>query len=196
MHPPMKRPREQEMVTITIKQEPITEDMIAVKTLKTENLPSAVTGDDFNWSSIASRDLDLETIRIKQEQQERDRIANSITSLSPPMSDPGSNDETLQDFLGSDVNDCTEALDLTVHGQSIAPPDWWAESLTKSMFLTEQPSLNLSSGLGSGLNTPIAASPVPQNMEHPWAESKSDIDEAIANFDLDLQNLFEEEESL
>lgn len=188
--PPVKRVRPDEG-GFFIKTEP-NEDASAVLHLQAEELPSALTGADFNWNAILQQDLELDSVRIKIEPEDHAEIvAASITSLSPPPSDSNS-DNGLEDFFSCELHQSVdlsngEALDLTVHGQTIQPPDWWSESMTKGVFLHEPlPS--------SGLNTPTAPSPThPDDFSHPWSDNRSELDDAIAHFDLDLQNLFEDD---
>ena len=166
---------------------------------------------DFNWNAIFHQDIDVSGVRIKTEDiidaggdscdsgSTGEEMESSITALSPPASDSNS-DVGLEDLLNPDFStdgldgplDLSTGgeLDLTITGHSLKAPDWWSESFGRGGFM----SLEHSSSRSSGLNTPVSASPVPDhdNAPHPWAEQRS-LDEAIANFDLDLQNLFEDD---
>jgi hypothetical protein len=69
----------------------------------------------------------------------------------------------------------------------IEPPDWWTDSMNTAALREFMASPNHPH---SGLSTPIAPSPVRDLDEvHPWATNRTDIDDAIAAFDLD--NLFD-----
>ena len=172
-----------------------------------------VVKSDFNWNAIFHQDIEVSGVRIKTEDiidaqgnicdsrgsplgVEGGDMESPITALSPPASDSNS-DVALEDLLNPDFN--TDSLDnpldlstggdldLTITGHSLKAPDWWAETLlSRGLMSPEHPG-------SSGLNTPVAPSPVPDTNEaHPWAEQRS-LDEAIASFDLDLQNLFEDD---
>lgn len=154
---------------------------------------------DFNWNAILHQDINVGGVRIKTEDiiddQETDQIAVPITTLSPPPSESNSDvalDELLNSAdLGANFEDPVDlsagALDLTVQGFGIRPPEWWLEG-----------GQSTSDNNNTGLHTPVAGSPIPEthtddtDYSHPWAESRADLDEAIASFDLDLQNLFDE----
>lgn len=161
---------------------------------------------DFSWGNILTQDIDIGGVRIKTEDviDEKDEIASPITSFSPPPSDSNS-DVALEDLLntadlaGMDLSsdgpiDLSAgsgiALDLSITGTSIKPPDWWSESLNGTLKeLMGEAGLNTSR---SGLHTPIAPSPVREtDFSHPWAEDRTDLDEAIASFDTDIHNLFD-----
>lgn len=159
-----------------VKLEP-REDESAVLNLQAEDLPSALTGADFNWNTILPEDQESECINIKVERSEVEIAAASITSLSPPPSD--ASDSGFDDFFNADLND---AVDLTVQGHSIPTSEWWGEDINKS-------------GLNSSSNfTSLPVFPDQQaEFTHPWAEGQSDFEEAIAHFDLDLQNLLEDD---
>ena len=161
-------------------------------------------GLDFSWSSILNQDIEVGGVRIKTEDiiNETEQAANTITSLSPPPSD-SSSDVSFDDLLNNEFVteemdlplDLTtgNGLDLTIQGTGIRPPNWWEESLNSSKGLIQA----YENRNNSGLNTPIGASPMHESVEseiishhhhHPWAEDKTDLDQAIAAFDID--NLF------
>ena len=165
---------------------------------------------DFNWNAIFHQDIDVSGVRIKTEDiidaggdscdsgSTGEEMESPITALSPPASESNS-DVGLEDLLNPDFStdgldgplDLSTGgeLDLTITGHSLKAPDWWAESFGRGGFTSLE-----HSSRSSGLNTPVSASPVPdhEHAPHPWAEQRS-LDEAIANFDLDLQNLFEDD---
>ena len=161
---------------------------------------------DFNWNAILDQDIEVGGICIKTEDiidensDPTDSIACPITTLSPPPSDNNS-DIGIEDFLNSsdlpstldnpeDLSSSSGSpLDLTIQGATIHPPDWWSESMNKDIMHRGL----MSPEHNSGLNTPLA-SPVPDaEFSHPWSDSRIDMDDAIASFDLDLQNLFDED---
>ena len=166
-----------------------TESQQAVQSIKTED--SVVLG-DVNWSTFLNQDIEVGGVRIKTERLIDDTdgyAASPITSMSPPPSD-SSSDIGLEELLGS--TDLTQgysespldlttgdALDLSISGTHINPPDWWSESLTRAFLSPEH---------NSGLNTPLSSSPA-RDLSHPWADDRTDIDQAFAAFDVD--NLFD-----
>ena len=175
---------------------------------------------DFNWNAILHQDIEVGGVSIKtediidgeaSEQELADGAACPITALSPPPSDSNS-DVALEDLLnaadlaGVGVGDptydhdpvdlSTSALDLTVQGAGIRPPDWWSESMNKDLMQKAFMSPDHETA-SSGMHTPLAPSPAHDvdlgDYSHPWAESRAELDEAIASFDLDLQNLFDDD---
>ena len=192
--PPRKNPR-----LMDVKREPgSVED--AVFHLQQDHFSDPL---DFSWGNILSQDIDIGGIRIKTEDiiDEKDEIASPITSFSPPPSDSNS-DVALEDLLntadlaGVDLScepmdlSSGNALDLSITGHSIKPPDWWSESLNGTLKeLMDEAGLPISR---NGLHTPISASPIRDNeFSHPWAEDKCHLDDAIASFDTDIHNLFD-----
>ncbi len=155
---------------------------------------------DFNWNAIFHQDIDVSGVRVKTEEiidggiGDQVGMESPITALSPPASPTGSSDPGLDDLLGSlpgggdldcplDLSTGGE-LDLTITGTSLKAPDWWSGSV-RGM------GVGSAAGSRSGLSTPVAPSPVPEPDDpHPWAEPRS-LDQAM--FDLDLQNLFEDD---
>ena len=190
--PPAKRFRrdlDDDLVGVNVKIEG-NEDAAAVLSLQSEDLPSALTGPDFTWNAILPAELELESVKVKLESEESDDSLAPQNDLTPPPSDNNSDvgfDELFRADLGEPVDlSSGSALDLTIQGQTIQPPDWWGESMTRGTFLDPD--------TPSGLHTPLATSPIHEaDFCHPWAENRQDLDEAIAHFDLDLQNLFEDE---
>ncbi len=175
---------------------------------------------DFNWNAIFHQDIDVSGVRIKTEDiidggagegmsghdapsafgVAENGMESSITALSPPASPPDSDSGLEELLLGGDAGVLGDGpldlrtggeLDLTITGTSLKAPDWWAESL-REMGLGSPAGVG---GTFSGLSTPVAPSPVPDGEDrfhpHPWAEPRSASDDAM--FDLDLQNLFEDD---
>ena len=158
-------------------------------------------GTDFNWNNILQQDIMVGGKSIKTEQlvdesevltatnSIMDDAASPIMDLSPPPSDSNS-DIGLDEFLNYDLNvselngamDLTsgDPLDLSINGTSIKPPEWWSESFAAEM------------GEMTGLTTSLAPSPV-EEVSHPWAESPVKVEEAMVNFDIDLERLFTDE---
>ena len=150
---------------------------------------------DLSWSTILNQDIEVGGVRVKTEDiidghERMNSVADSITSLSPPPSDASSDvalEELLTAGLGSDMDspfDFTtgDALDLTVSGTCIKKPAGW-----QPVGLDEEYHR-------SGLSTPIAPSPVADMMEyasHPWADHRSELDQAIASLDTEIQSLFD-----
>lgn len=95
-----------------------------------------------------------------------------FSALSPPPSD--SNSDELEDLLSAHFNDSdvdsTDPLELAVQGIKIEPPEWWADSFTGQEI---QSILGMSASLSRSTNQH-------GSLSHPWAASKSDIDDAIA----------------
>ncbi len=185
-----------QMRGMQIKSEPQDDRMLHVGT---DDFTDTLNG-EFNWNAILHQDIDVGGVRIKTEdlidgsEDQNNSIASPITTLSPPPSDSNSDtgfDELFATEPSDDPLDLSgngDPLDLSVQGFAIKPPDWWSESMTRGLLLP------LDHNNESGLHTPIAPSPVPEHeLSHPWAENRSDLDEAIASFDLDLQNLFEDD---
>ena len=154
---------------------------------------SATFKGDFTWHSLLNQDIEVNGIKIKTETiiDETDKTETCpIIAMSPPPSDLS--EDGFEDILGSDLSaDLPDGLDfqnnpldLTVTGFSIRPPQWWSESMTQDIMMSPSHS--------SGLNTPIAPSPVPDSIcpqHHPWADDAKDLDEAmneaLAAFDVD-----------
>ena len=162
---------------------------------------------DFNWNSILLQDIDVGGTKVKTEDiidhPEHDDIASPIISLSPPPSDSNS-DISIDDLLNNATFAANEfenpidfesgqPLDLSISGMSLRPPDWWSDSINESKgFLSP-------SHAGNGLDTPVTSqSPMGVTdssggglADHPWAESRDVIDNAISSFDTDITNLFD-----
>ncbi len=177
-------------------------------TTDSEAVDNEIMRADFNWNAIFHQDIEVSGVKIKTEdlidtqeelENQVEEIASPITALSPPPSDSNS-DVGLEDLLnpdfGTDLDgpldlSTGDALDLTITGSLIKPPNWWAESINGRMGFQSPEHTN------SGLNTPVTCnSPTPDHEHssvHPWAENRTALDEAIASFDLDLQNLFEDD---
>lgn len=159
---------------------------------------------DFNWTSILNQDIEIGGIRIKTEDliDTNDADASPLIAMSPPSSDSNSvSDLGLDDFLGeNDLSPSESPLDFTtsdplsleVVGTGIKAPDWWADSLnageTRGLLQNIE---NLESR--SGLNTPVAPSPVNDNdfSDHPWfdraelnGETPFDVDDLF-----DIENI-------
>lgn len=201
LQPPIKR----------IKKEPCDTYSISETKSSTEASGSGDGHSEFNWNSIFNQDIDVSGIRIKTEDiiddsQESQRRQDSIDSgfasgkaLSPTASDTNS-DLALEDLLNADfMGDLDQpldlmnggGLDLTVTGSFIRPPEWWGESIGRSTELGD---------CDSGLNTPIAPSPVSDienGRSHPWMETRPHNNDSSNNHfeDLDLHNLFDESDS-
>lgn len=152
---------------------------------------------DLSWSSILNQDIEVGGVHVKTEdiidcQDSVDAVASSITSLSPPPSDTSS-DVALEDLLSAGLNtdldspfDFTtgDALDLTVSGTCIRRPEAWEVGRPDEYN-------------HSGLNTPISPSPIPEmDFSHPWADHRSELDQAIASLDSEIQNLFDSKNDL
>ena len=194
------------LTDIKVKKEPGLGDHMAQIGARAE---SALNGDalDFSWSAILNQDIEVGGVRVKTEDiiDDKDEEASPIMELSPPPSDDSGSDVALEDLLstdfGSDVQENSNSaldltngqpLDLSIQGTSLKPPEWSTDSFNSQMFNasggmnnTEQPVTE-----SSGLNTPIHA-PSPVDYSHPWAENKSDLDQAIASFDTDISSLFD-----
>ncbi|XP_064634132.1 forkhead box protein J1-B-like [Lineus longissimus] len=165
---------------------------------------------DFSWNSLLNQDIDVAGVKIKTEDiiNGTDEVVidqGPMVGLSPPPSE-GNSDSGLDDFWGMDFTEsaemsndapldlstnagCCDPLDLTIQGVGLRPPEGWSESFN-GYFSTAKRSPSQS----SGLHTPIAPSPIHDgcsdiDFSHPWAESRLDLDEAIAAFDVD--NLFD-----
>lgn len=95
-----------------------------------------------------------------------------FSALSPPPSE--SNSDELEDLLSAHFNDTdidnVDPLELAIQGIKIEPPEWWADSFAGH---------EIHNILGTA---PSLAHAVNQHssVSHPWAASKSDIDDAIA----------------
>jgi hypothetical protein len=174
-----------------------------------EELNSDILRGDFSWNSLLNQDIDVGGVKIKTEDiiNETEEVIigqNPMVGLSPPPSE-GNSDSGLDDFWGMDftetaelsddspldlsTNASSDPLDLTIQGVGLRPPEGWGESFN-GFFSTAKRSLSES----SGLHTPISPSPIHEgeiDFSHPWAESRLDLDEAIAAFDVD--NLFDVE---
>lgn len=155
---------------------------------------------DFNWTSILNQDIEIGGIKIKTEDliDTSDVDASPIIAMSPPSSDSNSvSDFGLDDFLGeNDLSSSESPLDFTtsdplsleVVGQGIKAPGWWADSFnageTRGLLQNIE---NIESR--SGLNTPVAPSPVHESdvSDHPW------LDRAELNADtpFDVDDLFD-----
>ena len=168
---------------IEIKKEPITDAL--------------EDGIEFNWNSILSQDIEIGGVRVKTEDiiDGDSDIASPIIDMSPPPSE-GSNtndDIVLEELFNSaDFGEVLDEpldfttggpLDLSISGMSLKAPTWWEDSLNAGQRLEEQ---------DSGLHTPLAQSPVPDTeYAHPWAEDKTELDNAIACFDTDFASLID-----
>ena len=155
---------------------------------------------DISWNTttLLGRDIDVGGVRVKTEDiiDEKENVAavGTITPLSPPTSD---GEVGLDDLLGAglDFEDPLDlstgsALDLTVQGTGIRPPEWWSDSAGRDMFVGLLSPRQLNHN--SGLNTPIPASPVLDSdveFGHPWAEDRLELDQALASFGGDMFDL-------
>ena len=157
---------------------------------------------DFNWTSILNQDIEIGGVKIKTEDlidSSNDDAASPIMAMSPPSSDSNSvSDFAIDDLLGeADFSNSDTPIDFTtrdnlsleVIGTGIKAPDWWADSLNAG----EQRGLlqNIENiETRSGLNTPVASSPVHYLDEsaHPWFDNKNEY-----NIDtpFDVDNLFD-----
>lgn len=155
---------------------------------------------DFNWTSILNQDIEIGGIKIKTEDliDTNDESASPIMAMSPPSSDSNSvSDFGLDDLLGdNDLSSSESPLDFTTHdslnleviGTGIKAPDWWADSFNAGEHRNLLQNIeNIETR--SGLNTPVAPSPVHENDEndHPWFD-RTDLN-VETHFDVD--NLFD-----
>lgn len=155
---------------------------------------------DFNWTSILNQDIEIGGVKIKTEDliDTNDDSASPIMAMSPPSSDSNSvSDFGLDDLLGdNDLSSSESPLDFTTHdslnlevvGTGIKAPDWWADSFNAGEHRNLLHNIeNIETR--SGLNTPVAPSPVHENNEneHPW------FDRTDLNIDtpFDVDNLFD-----
>lgn len=155
---------------------------------------------DFNWTSILNQDIEIGGIRIKTEDlidTSSEDAASPILAMSPPSSDSNSvSDFGIDDLLGENSFSSdtpidfttSDNLDLSVVGTGIKAPDWWADSFN----LGEHRNLlqNIENiECRSGLNTPVASSPVHEHDEnaHPWFD-RNDHD---SDTPFDVDNLFD-----
>lgn len=152
---------------------------------------------DFNWTSILNQDIEIGGVRVKTEDllDSNDSCDSApMVAMSPPSSECNSDDFTIEDLFSqtelsndqSPIDFVTnDPLDLTINGHHIEVPQWWEQSLNLSGNLKSDPEHNK-----SGLNTPIAPSPAPEDhtdTEHPWAMNGfDDIGDAF-----DVDNLFD-----
>ncbi|KAH3869271.1 forkhead box protein J1-A-like isoform X2 [Dreissena polymorpha] len=159
---------------------------------------------DFNWTSILNQDIEIGGIKIKTEDliDTNDDAASQILAMSPSSSDSNSvSDFGLDDLLGdteyissseSPLDFTTsDSLNLQVVGTGIRAPDWWADSFNGGERGLLQNIENIEAR--SGLNTPVAPSPVHESdsIGHPWFD-RSDMG-LDANFDVedlfDIENI-------
>lgn len=155
---------------------------------------------DFNWTSILNQDIEIGGVKIKTEDliDTNDDSASPIMAMSPPSSDSNSvSDFGLDDLLGeNDLSPSQSPLDFTTHdslsleviGTGIKAPNWWADSFNAGEHRNLLQNIeNIETR--SGLNTPVAPSPVHENEEndHPW------FDRTDLNLDtpFDVDNLFD-----
>ena len=173
---------------------------------------------DFSWNAILNQDIDVGGVSVKTEDllndcsgggavnvkseglsecdlAEFDRSehpSDSITSLSPPPSD--SSDGGFDDLLSSafsneflEPHDCVSgaALDLTISGVGLNPPDWWGAD-DHTMGDTNPPMGD--SLIGEPPHLPTSHDDV---TSHPWAEDRTELDQAIASLDSEIHTLFD-----
>lgn len=174
-----------------VKLEPVGEDARAVLSLQSEELPSALTGDDFNWNTILTPEpensptaSDNISIQVKQEKQESimSEASASLSNISQPLSEDSNGETGFDDFFTSDL----APVDLSIQGHSIPVHDWWDEALNKDTPFP--PDLSASSSFGKSIFPDQQ-----KDTTHPWAEHRSEFDEAISNFDIDFHNLMDDE---
>ena len=171
---------------------------------------------DFNWNSLLMQDIEVGGVRIKTEDLiessqadscESSDIASPITTLSPPPSDSNS-EIAIEDFINNTDFTATEfedpldfttgqPLDLSISGMSLKPPEWWSDSIndSKGFFSPNHSHVTQDTNRDapSGLSTPVLPHSIStgDDCNHPWAEDKNQLDEAIASFDTDIAQLFD-----
>ena len=141
--------------------------------------------------------------------------------MSPPLSDNSSEDvASFEDLLGVPLDFSEESLvgdgsggaaystvdcvDLTVQGTGIRPPtDWWSSqhgvhgtgaSFVDPAMLGFLSSRDLNTPTPSGQITDIVEQSIATlNSDHPWAEDRLELDQALASFGpsdiFDLENI-------
>lgn len=142
---------------------------------------STLAAEDISWNALLEQDIDVGGMKMKTEQIIDGTEGNNQDT-------PDELEELLRDAdLCTDDQDspldlCSGgALDLTVSGIGIKPPEWWEKC-------TMEESQNETTGK-SGLSTPIAPSPISE-AGHPWEESnKDELDRALDN--LNVGNLLD-----
>ena len=155
---------------------------------------------DFNWTSILNQDIEIGGVKVKTEDLLDSNSCDSQTPsapMSPPSSECNSDDFSIEDlFAQTDLSNepaldftTNDPLDLTINGQHIETPGWWADNFNLSAIKSEPDCPD--SDRSSGLHTPIAPSPATDgdglDAEHPWAENGfADIGDAF-----DVDNLFD-----
>lgn len=131
--------------------------------------------------------------------------------MSPPLSDSTDDVTSFEDLLGGpldfcdspltdeSVNQCSpvsDCIDLTVQGTCIHPPmDWWSGGSVDAAMLGYLTSRDLNTPTPSGQMTDAAddAAPSLNVQDHPWAEDRLELDQALASFGpndiFDLENV-------
>lgn len=155
---------------------------------------------DFNWSSVLQQDIEIGGVHVKTEQLLDEEVLAAtdsildpsapIMDLSPPPSDSNS-DIGLDEFLSSELTSpldlsSGDVLDLSITGTSIRPPEWWIEGSDELHGLT---------GI-TGHHTPVTVSQslhTDDAFSHPWAESRNEVDEALAHLDFEFHSIFNED---
>ncbi|KAH9498388.1 Forkhead box protein J1-B [Bulinus truncatus] len=143
--------------------------------------------EDFNWTSLLSQQIDIEGRSIKTEQILNESESSPFLAMSPPSSETNSDDLGLDELFSTGDTFSLQTdykrndpLDLTVHGVTIRPPEWWAG---------EDGLINSSRRNNRDLHTPPRApSPEPDQTESLWSDS---LGLGSSGSQFDIEKLFE-----